>query len=87
MMPAMKEVHTTCCHWKILNIGQALPVEDVEASVQSQEQHVVCSDILDVFESIYHEKLRQDGHCLQPYAKRPQEVYGVEGLMRDDCSQ
>lgn len=86
-MPAMKEVHTTCCHWKILKICQALPVKDVEAAVKSQEQYVVCSDILDVFQSIDHEKLRQYGHRLQPNTKRPQEVYGVEGFMRDDCSQ
>lgn len=62
-------------------------MEDVEAAVQSKEEHIVRSDIFDVFEPIDHEELRQNGDGLEPNAKRPEEVYGIEGLVRDDCSQ
>lgn len=59
-------------------------MEDVEAAVQSQEEHIVRSDVLDVLEAVDHEQLGQNGHCLQPDTERPQEVDGVERLVRDD---
>lgn len=87
MMPAMKEVHTTSCHWKILNMPYLLPVKDVEAAIQPQEQDIMSSDILDVLQTIDHEKLRQNGHRLQPNTKRPQKIYRVKGLMSDHRCQ
>ena len=59
-------------------------MEDVEAAVQSQEEHIVRSDVLDVLEAVDHEQLGQNGHRLQPDTERPQEVDGVERLVRDD---
>jgi len=36
-------------------------MEDVESSIQSQKQNIVRCDILNIFQFVYHEKLRQNG--------------------------
>ena len=56
--PAKKEVKTTCSQWKILKYQiKKLPVEYVEDSVKSKEKHIMCCDILDLFQFINHVEL------------------------------
>ena len=63
-------------------------MEDVEAAVQAQEEHVVGSYVLDVAQLVYHVQLRQDGQRLQPDAERPQEVQRVQRLVdQDGCEE
>jgi hypothetical protein len=87
MMPARKEVHIIFSQWKILNSDEQVPVEDVENPIQSQEQHVVGCNVLDVLQLVDDCKLRQDGESLQPDRKGPDEVHGVERLVDQDRHQ
>ncbi len=36
-------------------------MKDVEYTIKSQKENVVCSDVLDFFELVDHEQLRQNG--------------------------
>ena len=49
-------------------------MEDIEYSIQSQKQHVVSCNVLDILEFVYHEQLRQDSEGLQPDAVAPQDI-------------
>ena len=42
------------------------------------------SDVLYVFQTIYHGQLRDDSQRLQPNAERPEKVEGIEGFMNDN---
>lgn len=55
-----------------------LPMEDIQNPVETHKQNIMCSDILNVFESRYHRQLGQNGYRFQPDGKRPHEVNGIE---------
>ena len=58
-----------------------LPVQDVKAAVESEEEDVVRSDVLDIAQFVNHVELREDGEGLEPDAEGPQEVDGIEGFV------
>ncbi len=63
-------------------------MQNIKAAVQTQEQHVVGCDILDISQFVYHVELGQNGQRLKPDAERPQKVDWVERLMHNDgCKQ
>lgn len=53
-------------------------MQNVEKSVESQEQHDMRGDILDVVEFGHHVQLRQDRQRLQPYRKCPEYTVNRE---------
>jgi hypothetical protein len=59
-------------------------VKDVEDTIKSKEEDVVCSDILDFFEFVDHEELWENGEGFEPDAEGPDEIKGIEGLVDDD---
>ena len=52
-------------------------MEDVEYTIQSEEEYVMGSDVLDFFKFVNHEELWQDGESFEPDTERPSEVHGV----------
>lgn len=67
----MKGVHNVYYHLIILSYRLEIPMQYVEAPGQSQEEHVVSSDVLDVPQLVYHVKLGQNSQPLQSNTKRP----------------
>lgn len=61
------------------------PVDEVEGSVESQEEQVVGGDGLCLTRLADHEKLGQDGHRLQVDGERPQNLGQTEGERRTSC--
>ena len=53
-------------------------MKDVEDTIKSKEEDVVCSDILDFFEFVDHEKLWENGEGFEPDAEGPDEIKGIE---------
>lgn len=57
-----------------LKIEPPYPVDEVEGSVESQEEQVVGGDGLGLTSLADHEQLGQDGHRLQVDRERPQDL-------------
>lgn len=57
-----------------LKVEPPYPVDEVEGSVESQEEQVVGGDGLSLTRLADHEKLRQDGHRFQVDGERPQNL-------------
>jgi len=61
-----------------LEVEPPYPVEEVEGSVEAQEEQVVGGDGLGLTGLADHEQLGQDGHRLQVYGERPQNLGQTE---------
>lgn len=59
-----------------LKVEPPYPVDEVQGSVESEEEQVVGGDGLSFAGLADHEKLRQDGHWLQVDGERPQNLRG-----------
>ena len=59
-------------------------MQDVEESVEPQEQHYVSRYVFDVLASGDHVELRQDGARLQPDRKRLENAVERDGLMEEE---
>jgi hypothetical protein len=59
-------------------ITLSLPVNDVEKPIQAQKKDIVCSNIFNILQLGDHEELRQNSKGLQPDAKAPEKINGVE---------
>ncbi len=60
---------------EVFRVVSVYPVEDVESTVGAQSKQVVAGDGLCLTCLADHEQLWQDGHRLQVYGERPQNLH------------
>jgi len=49
-------------------------MENVEYTIQAQEEDIMSGDIFDLLESVDHKELRQDGQSLEPNTEGPCKI-------------
>lgn len=65
-----------CDHVKeAFEVEPPYPVDEIEGSVEAQEEQVVSGDGLSLPRFTDHEELRENGHRLQVDGKRPQDLW------------
>ena len=55
-------------------LSLTLPVKNIEYAVHAQKENIVSGNVLNIFQTINHEELGEDGNGLQPNAKAPDEI-------------